>query len=275
MFQEVRGAMRFAQHQETDFKSEPTCQPWQGGAAKAGCGHNSGNEEGQMPKQISPIESLIRSRLNELGLTEAEFLHRLGYRKMHTGRQHLKQLYLGDHTRRTLIQRLPEALELPPTLVRKALGGELAGFGRAMPKMLTSAQYHERRKSFFASLGPNPGTGMMGKWAWASVMEKKFHQTLQAENTWFESCVSDEYIALRDTPCVQSFLSGNPDFISLQAFNALVNEAVGQAFGEPTHIFELHPKSRDNFYARHRLTLGRILVQRDIVIHGKKYSLGF
>lgn len=273
MFLEVRDVMRFAQHQETDIKSEPTCQPWQGGAAKAGCGHNSGNEEGKMPKQISPIESLIRSRLDELGLTEAEFLHRLGYRKMHTGRQHLKQLYFGDHTRRTLIQRLPEALELPPTVVRTAFGGELGG--PAMPIMLTPAQYHERRESFFASLGPNPGTTMMGMWAWGDAMTKTFHQSLRAENTWFESSVSHEYIALRDTSCVQSFLSGDPDFISLDAFDSLVNNAVGQAFGEPTHIFELHPKSRKNFYARHHLTLGRVLVQRDIVIHCKRYSLKF
>lgn len=144
-----------------------------------------------------------------------------------------------------------------------------------MLKMLTPEEYHQRRKSFFDTLGPNPGTGMMGKWAWGIVMEKKFHQRLRAENTWFESSVSDEYIALRDTACVQSFLSEDPDFISLETFNTLLNQAVRQAFGEPTHIFELHPKSRENFYARHRLTLGRILVQRDIVIQGKRYSRSF
>lgn len=225
-----------------------------------------------MPK---PIESFIRARLRELGLSEDEFLHRLGYRKMQTGRQHLEQLYLGDSTNRTLVQKLPEALELAPALVKKVLGVELGGFGRSMPKMLTPEQYRGRRNAFFDTLGPNPGTGMMGKWAWANAMTKKFHQTLREENTWFESSVSDEYIALRDTACVQSFLSGDPDFISLEAFNSLLNEAVRQAFGEPTHIFELHPKSRENFYARHRLTLGRILIQRDIVIHGKRYSLQF
>ena len=82
------------------------------------------------------------------------------------------------------------------------------------------------------------------------------------KHTWFASAVSDEYIALRDTACVQAFLSGDPSFISLAAFDALINEAVKQAFGEPVHIFELHPKSRDNFYARHQKTLGRVLVQR-------------
>ena len=106
-------------------------------------------------------------------------------------------------------------------------------------------------------------------------MTEKFHQTLRAENTWFESSVSDEYIALRDTACVQSFLSDDPDFISLEAFNSLVNEAINQVLAEPTHIFELHPKSKDNFYARHRTTLGRIPVQRGIIIKDKKYSLSF
>jgi len=92
---------------------------------------------------------------------------------------------------------------------------------------------------------------------------------------WSESAVSDEYIALRDTACVQAFLSGDPSFISLAAFDALANEAVKQAFGEPVHIFELHLKSRDNFYSRQRKTLGRVLVQRGITIHGRKYSSQF
>ena len=64
-----------------------------------------------MPKQILPIKSFILGRLSELGLTEDEFLHRLGFRKMETGRQHLERLYLGDRAQRLLVQRLPEALE--------------------------------------------------------------------------------------------------------------------------------------------------------------------
>ena len=74
-----------------------------------------------MPNEILPIRSFIAARLNELGLTEDEFLRRLGYRKLPKGRQHLEQIYLGDCTRRMLVQRLPEALEVPPSLVRKAV----------------------------------------------------------------------------------------------------------------------------------------------------------
>jgi hypothetical protein len=228
-----------------------------------------------MPTQIQPIKSFILGRLSELGLTEDEFLHRLGFRKMETGRQHLERLYLGDRAQRLLVQRLPEALKSPAALVRNILNGELDRLGRPSTKMLNPEQYRERHKAFFDSVGPNPGTGMMGKWAWGNAMTEKFHQTLRAENTWFESSVSDEYMALRDTACVQSFLWGDPDFISLEGFNSLVNEVIKQAFGELTHIFELHPKSRDNFYARQRTTLGRILIQRGIIIHGKRYSLSF
>ena len=74
-----------------------------------------------MPNEILPIRSFIAARLNELGLTEDDFLRRLGYRKMPKARQHLEQLYLGDCTRRMLVQRLPEALEVPPAVVRKAI----------------------------------------------------------------------------------------------------------------------------------------------------------
>jgi hypothetical protein len=74
-----------------------------------------------MPNETLPIRAFIRARLNELGWTEDYFLRRLGYRKMPKARQHLEQLYLGDCTRRMLVQRLPEALEVPPAFVRKAI----------------------------------------------------------------------------------------------------------------------------------------------------------
>jgi hypothetical protein len=103
-------------------QSEPTCRPWQGGTRESGDAvTNSGNEEGQMPNELLPIESFIHARLTELGLTEDDFLRRLGYRKMPKARQHLAQLYLGDCSRRMLVQRLPEALEVPASLVRKAV----------------------------------------------------------------------------------------------------------------------------------------------------------
>ena len=63
-----------------------------------------------MPKQILPIKSFILGRLSELGLTEDEFLHRLGFRKMETGRQHLERLYLGDRAQRCSFKDYPRHL---------------------------------------------------------------------------------------------------------------------------------------------------------------------
>ena len=71
-----------------------------------------------MPKTTLAIESFIRARLAELGLSDAEFLHRLGYRKLRKGREHLQHLYLGCFDHRHLVQRLPLALDLPQSAVR-------------------------------------------------------------------------------------------------------------------------------------------------------------
>ena len=71
-----------------------------------------------MPKDTLAIEALVRARLTELGLSEDEFLHRLGYRKLRKGREHLKHLYLGCFDHRHLVQRLPVALDLPQSAVR-------------------------------------------------------------------------------------------------------------------------------------------------------------
>ena len=71
-----------------------------------------------MPKTTLAIESFIRARLIELDLSEDEFLHRLGYRKLRKGREHLQHLYLGCFDHRHLVQRLPVALELSQSAVR-------------------------------------------------------------------------------------------------------------------------------------------------------------
>ena len=70
-----------------------------------------------MPKTTLAIEAFIRARLAEIDLSEDEFLHRLGYRKLRKGREHLQHLYLGHFDRRHLVQRLPTALELSQSVV--------------------------------------------------------------------------------------------------------------------------------------------------------------
>ena len=74
-----------------------------------------------MPKTTLAIEAFISARLTDLGLSEDEFLHRLGYTKMRKGREHLQHLYLGCFDHRHLVQRLPLALEQPQNVVRGVL----------------------------------------------------------------------------------------------------------------------------------------------------------
>ena len=49
-----------------------------------------------MPKTTLAIEAFIRAHLTELDLSDDEFLHRLGYRKLRKAREHLQHLYLGN-----------------------------------------------------------------------------------------------------------------------------------------------------------------------------------
>lgn len=74
-----------------------------------------------MSDQLLAIESFIRARLLELGLNEEQLLHRLGYRNIRKGRDHLAQVFAGHFDRRMLVQRLPEALELPAGVVRSVI----------------------------------------------------------------------------------------------------------------------------------------------------------
>jgi hypothetical protein len=69
-----------------------------------------------------PIEVLIRSRSNELGLRLTDLVLRSGYRNVAKGLRRLDQLYAGNFDGASgLIERLPSALDLPKTTIEQAV----------------------------------------------------------------------------------------------------------------------------------------------------------
>jgi hypothetical protein len=69
-----------------------------------------------------PIENLIKSRANELGLTLAQVISRTGMANNSKGWRRLEQLFDGDFvSSRSLIEKLPEALGLRYTEIEAAV----------------------------------------------------------------------------------------------------------------------------------------------------------
>lgn len=69
-----------------------------------------------------PIESLIRTRSDQLGLTPTDLVRRTGYSNVAKGLRRLNELYSGHFdSARGLIERLPTALDLPEATVQQAV----------------------------------------------------------------------------------------------------------------------------------------------------------
>ena len=71
--------------------------------------------------QSLTLATLISERCRVLGLTQAEFVSRVGRRDVQKGIRLLHQLFDGDHARaEALIQAISAALDLPDSVVGRA-----------------------------------------------------------------------------------------------------------------------------------------------------------
>ena len=67
------------------------------------------------------LATLISERCRDLGLSQAEFVSRVGCRNIQKGIWLLHQLFDGDHTRtKALVQAISAALDLPDNVVYRA-----------------------------------------------------------------------------------------------------------------------------------------------------------
>jgi hypothetical protein len=68
------------------------------------------------------LATLISERCRDLGLSQAEFVSRVGCRNIAKGILLLHQLFDGDHTRtKVLIEAISSALDLPDNVVSRAV----------------------------------------------------------------------------------------------------------------------------------------------------------
>jgi hypothetical protein len=72
--------------------------------------------------KILAIETLVRSRCEQLGLTPVDLVRRCGYQNVSKSLRRLEQLCAGDFTRSMgLVRMLPAALEVPIELFKEAI----------------------------------------------------------------------------------------------------------------------------------------------------------
>lgn len=75
-------------------------------------------------QQKLAIESLVRRRCHELGLTPPELIRRCEYQNVSKGLRRLEQLYSGDFKMGAgLIAKLPVALDVPVDVIKRAVEG--------------------------------------------------------------------------------------------------------------------------------------------------------
>jgi len=135
-----------------------------------------------------------------------------------------------------------------------------------MRKLLSEDDYTLRRKQFRENCGPSASQGFFGEWAWSIKHMKKFDEQLLAENTWHETDVNDDYIALRDSTLVRDFFETDPSSISRADFEALAINATKQAFGDKSYLNSIHRRAEEAFLERARDTLMRVFSDRGISI---------
>jgi hypothetical protein len=67
------------------------------------------------------LATLISERCRDLGLSQAEFVSRVGCQNIQKGIQRLHELFDGDHTRtKAVIEAISAALDLPDNVVHRA-----------------------------------------------------------------------------------------------------------------------------------------------------------
>ena len=72
--------------------------------------------------EVTPIEKLINSRCDELGIDKKELIRRAGYSTYNNGIRRLMELFDGNfQSSRGLIEKLPNALELPGDVIQQAI----------------------------------------------------------------------------------------------------------------------------------------------------------
>lgn len=135
-----------------------------------------------------------------------------------------------------------------------------------LKEVWSQERYEEEYKRFSACFGGAPNTSMTAFMSWHYKIKKQFHQKLKAEGINWESDVSDEYISLKNTQAVQSFLNTRQTSLSKGDFYNHARKAIDEAFGDLAFLDEGYPKLLSASIKRKQSTLLRLLNTHGITI---------
>ena len=108
--------------------------------------------------------------------------------------------------------------------------------------VLSNEQFEIAYIEFSKDFGDAPRTSMTAFMSWHYKIREIFCQKLKGEGINWESDVNDEYIALKNTRVIQSFLSAPHTSLSKGDFYNLARKAIDEAFGDLTYLDNGYPK---------------------------------
>lgn len=127
-------------------------------------------------------------------------------------------------------------------------------------------RYEEEYKRFSARFGEAPNTSMTAFMSWHYIIKEQFNRRLKEEGIIWETDISEEYLALKNTKMIQSFLNAKHTSISKGDFYNLARNAIVEAFGDLDYLDDAYPKLKYASIKRKQETLIRLLNTHGIAI---------
>lgn len=103
-------------------------------------------------------------------------------------------------------------------------------------------RYDEEYRRFSERFGEVPNTSMTAFMSWHYKIIEQFNQKLKQEGINWETDINEEYIALKNTQAIQSFLATSSTSISKGDFYNLARKAIDEAFGDLDYLNDGYPK---------------------------------
>jgi hypothetical protein len=153
------------------------------------------------------------------------------------------------------------------TIINIAISGKLAasyceanvGDSAMFKEVWSQERYEEEYQRFSARFGEAPQTSMTAFMSWHYKIKEQFNLKLKTEGINWESDISDEYISLKNTHSIQSFLRAPKTSISKGDFYNLARKAIDEVFGDLNYLDKAYPKLKHASIKRKQETLIRLL----------------
>ena len=138
--------------------------------------------------------------------------------------------------------------------------------GQMFKEFWSQERYNKEYKRFSARFGEAPNTSMTAFMSWHYKIKEQFNKKLKAEGINWETDISDEYVALKNTQAMKSFLNTRQTSISKGDFYNIARKAIDEAFGDLAYLDAGYPKLLNASVKRKHDSLLRLFNTHGIAI---------